>query len=151
MGRKIVTDTNAQESLSRSGAKRAARLAAVQMIYQREFGQELHTGLHLEDGDSMAAPDAELLQTIIETANDRRADIDGILTKALDADWPLERLEQILRAILRAGVGELLQSPKTPAALLITDYVDVAHAFFAGKEPGLVNAVLDRIARIVRT
>ncbi len=133
-----------------SAARRAARLAAVQTLYQQEYGQELNVGLHLEDGDIVAPPDAALMQKIILTATTRRDDIDEILGKSLDPAWPVARLELVLRAILRAGTGEILENPQVPTAFLITDYVDVAHAFFAGKEPGLVNAVLDRIAKLVR-
>lgn len=136
---------------SQSAARRAARLAAVQTLYQQEYGQELKIGLHLDEGHVMAAPDNGLMQKIVQTAVDRRNDIDDILGKTLDPDWPVARLELVLRAILRAGVGEILENPKAPIAFVITDYVDVAHAFFAGKEPGLVNAVLDRVAKLVRS
>lgn len=132
-------------------AKRAARLAAVQTLYQMEYGQELNLGLHLEEGEVATAHHNGLMKEIILTVKDRQTTIDEILSKSLDTEWPLERLEVVLRAILRAGVAELILSTKTPAALLICDYVDVAHAFFAGKEPGLVNAVLDRVAKLVRT
>lgn len=135
---------------SQSGARRAARLAAVQTLYQQEYGQELKTGLHLDEGHVVAAPDGVLMDKIVQTVTARRADIDEILGKSLDPAWPVARLELVLRAILRAGTGEILENPQTPTAFLITDYVDVAHAFFAGKEPGLVNAVLDKIAKLVR-
>lgn len=132
-------------------AKRAARMAAVQMLYQMEFGQERREGLHLEDGAQATAPHNGLMKEIVLAVRERQAVVDEILARALDAEWSLERLEVVLRAILRAGVAELIMSGKTPTALLITDYVDVTHAFFAGKEPGLVNAVLDRVAKLVRT
>ncbi|MEJ0063621.1 MAG: transcription antitermination factor NusB [Alphaproteobacteria bacterium] len=136
---------------SASGARRAARLAAVQALYQMEYGQERHEGLHLDDGGGdVAAPDGAVLAAIVRTAQERRADIDEILTKSLSPEWPLARLDSVLRAVLRAGVAELLHDGATPAAILMTDYVDVAHAFFGGKEPGLVNAVLDKVAKILR-
>lgn len=138
------------EKFALSAARRAARLAAVQTLYQKEYEQELKAGLHFDEGDEAPKLDTDLLERIVRSVADRRADIDSLLSGALDPEWPLERLELILRAILRAGVGELLENPATPAPLLITDYVDVAHAFFAGKEPGLVNAVLDKIAKRVR-
>lgn len=147
-GRRTTEDAGGK--YAHSGPRRAARLAAVQTLYQQEYGQELNAGLHLEDGQEAAPPDEALLQQIVQSVADRRADIDAMLAQALDKAWPIERLEVILRAILRAGVGELLDNAAMPAPLLITDYVDVAHAFFAGKEPGLVNAVLDRVAKLVR-
>ncbi|MGB4101327.1 MAG: transcription antitermination factor NusB [Alphaproteobacteria bacterium] len=145
-----MTQVETTSAPSQSGARRAARLAAVQTLYQQEYGQELKVGLHLDEGHAMADPDVVLMQKIIQTATQRRDDIDAILVKSLDPAWPIARLELVLRAILRAGAGEILENPHVPTAFLITDYVDVAHAFFAGKEPGLVNAVLDRIAKLVR-
>ena len=68
----------------------------------------------------------------------------------LTPDWPLERLESVLRAILRAGAYELLARPDVPAPVVISEYLEIGHAFFAGKEPGLVNGVLDRLARTLR-
>ncbi len=132
-------------------ARRAARLAAVQTLYQIEYGQELSDGMHLDEGQEGHKFHNGLMKEILLTVQDRRTVIDEILSGSLDTEWSLERLEVILRAILRAGVAELIMSTKTPTALLISDYVDVAHAFFGGKEPGLVNAVLDRVAKKVRT
>lgn len=131
-------------------AKRTARLAAVQALYQMEYGQERRDGLHLEDGEQAAKPHRGLMLDIILAVQDRQATIDEILAKSLDAEWNLDRLERVLRSILRAGVAELLTNTRTPAPILISDYVDVAHAFFGGKEPGLVNAVLDRAAKLLR-
>ncbi len=139
------------QSSTAGDAKRSARLAAVQTLYQMEYGQERREGVHLEEGEQVATPHNGLMKEIVFTVSDRGATIDDILRRSLDSEWPLERLEVVLRAILRAGVAELLLSSKTPAPILISDYVDVAHAFFAGKEPGLVNAVLDRVAKLVRS
>ena len=131
-------------------AKRTARLAAVQALYQMEYGQERSDGLHLEEGEHAAKPHRGLMQDIILCVQDRQVTIDEILTKSLDADWSLDRLERVLRSILRAGVAELLMNARTPVPILISDYIDVTHAFFGGKEPGLVNAVLDRAAKLLR-
>ena len=68
----------------------------------------------------------------------------------LDGEWTVERLEVLLRAILRAGTYELAERLDVPAETVINEYVDVAHAFFAGREPGLANAVLDKVARALR-
>ena len=76
----------------------------------------------------------------------RQEELDRVIAEALTPDWPLERLERVLRAILRAGAYELLARPDVPAAVVISEYLDIGHAFFAGKEPGLINGVLDRLA-----
>jgi N utilization substance protein B len=114
----------------------------------REFaryrlGQEI-------DGDRLGEADEPLFADIIRGTVSRRRDIDGMLRDALSAEWPLDRLETILRAILRAGAYELLARADVPARVVVNEYIDVAHAFFAGREPSLVNGVLDRLARMVR-
>ena len=76
--------------------------------------------------------------------------IDQQVDAALSAGWPLKRVEAVLRAILRAGAYELLFRKDVPARVVITEYVDVAHGFYGDDEPGLVNAVLDTLAREVR-
>ncbi len=136
--------------------KSAARLAATQALYQMEMiGTRVDVAirefvekrvLREEAGEF----DTELFGEIVRGVNERMGDIDAILGGALDAKWPLERLEKILKAILRAGVSELLQS-KTDSGIIINDYVNVAHDFFAGKEPALVNAILDKVAKTVRS
>ena len=74
--------------------------------------------------------------------------IDPVVRDALTEDWPLSRLDGTLRAVLRAGAWELLHRKDVPVPVIVTEYVDVAHAFFdEGEEPRMVNAVLDRIAR----
>ncbi|MCJ2125773.1 transcription antitermination factor NusB [Methylobacterium sp. J-077] len=83
------------------------------------------------------------------TVEEQRA-IDQKLDQALAQGWPLRRIEIVLRAILRAGAYELLFRPDVPAPAAISEYVDVAHSFYTADEPGLVNAVLDRVAREVR-
>lgn len=135
----------------------AARLASVQAAYQMEvtgakadtvLGEFVKHRLGVElDGDEMVDPDRELFGRIVRGIAARSADIDGIVDGALDPPWTINRLELLLRAVLRAGVWELLENRDAAAAVVIADYVDVAHAFFGGKEPGLVNAVLDRASR----
>jgi N utilization substance protein B len=73
-----------------------------------------------------------------------------MLASCLDATWPVERLELIMRAILRAGAFELLVHVDTHPRIIISEYVDVSHAFFAGREPAMVNGVLDKLARAIR-
>jgi transcription antitermination protein NusB len=100
--------------------------------------------------ETFGEADERLFAELVEGAAARREDIDRGISSALTPDWPLERLEIILRAILRVAVYELLARPEVPARVIISEYLDIAHAFFAGKEPGLVNGVLDRLARTVR-
>lgn len=154
-----------------SGRRRsAARLAAVQALYQvdvtaadvdtviKDFRQRGMGGhAFADDPDTerevsvpLVEPDFELMAAIVGGVTRRREDLDGILAGALSADWTPERLELIVRAILRAGAFELLERGDVPLRVVITEYVDVAHAFYGGPEPGLVNAVLDRIGRLVR-
>lgn len=153
--------TRGQVSENPGPSKRSlARLAAVQALYQIEltgaepaavvaefaahrFGREI-------DGDRYAEADGAFFSDLVGGGSERRADIDGAISAALPADWPLERLESVLRAILRAGAYELLARRDVPARVAINEYVEIAHAFFSGKEPGMVNGVLDRLARTLR-
>ncbi len=145
----------------RSGNKRSAsRLAAVQALYQVEMtdiapnvvvveyvkhrlGQEI-------DGDEFLAADATLFEELVQGTVAHRAELDALIVPVLAADWPLERLEMILRAILRVASFELAHRIDVPVKVVITEYVDIAHAFFAGKEPGLINGVLDKLGRQLR-
>ncbi|MDE1147906.1 MAG: transcription antitermination factor NusB [Azospirillaceae bacterium] len=144
---------------SAKARRSAARLNAVQALYQVELtdisaeaviteygkyrlGQEL-------DGDRYVTADGDLFAAIVRGATARQHEIDPVLVQALDRQH-LDRLELLLRAILRAGAWELLAGGDTAARIVINDYIDVAHGFFAGKEPGMINGVLDRVARIVR-
>lgn len=146
------------------GAKRsAARLAAVQALYQidltnadpnavvAEFRE--HRLGHADPTDE-ARPateaDAELFAKIVVGASSRRAELDGMIAPALAEGWTLVRIDMVLRAMLRAGAFELLALANVPARVVINEYVNVAHMFFAGKEPGFVNGVLDRLARRLR-
>ena len=73
-----------------------------------------------------------------------------MIRNALSEDWPLSRLDSTLRAIMRAGVYELMKRADVPVAVIVSEYVDIAKAFYEDEEPKLVNAVLDRVARQVR-
>ncbi len=142
----------------------AARLAAAQALYQMELVTTrpdtiirdfLEKKMPNETGDNeIALPqdfEGPLFSAIVRNAISRKADIDGMLQTSLDAKWPFDRLEKLLRAILRAGTAELLEHGTIDTGIIINDYVNVAHGFFAGKEPALVNAVLDRIAKQLRS
>lgn len=100
-----------------------------------------------EERNDLPKPDPAMLTRLVEGAAAHGDQLDEALGAALSGDLTLPRLEVLLRVILRAGAFELLMCPDVPPRVAINDYVDVAHAFYAGKEPAIVNAVLDRIAR----
>ncbi|MBE7249002.1 MAG: transcription antitermination factor NusB [Actinomycetospora chiangmaiensis] len=137
-----------------------ARLAVVQALYEMDISgkgvldavAEFEAHWIGREVDGIAHPPAEtaffrdLLRGVVE---EQRA-IDPQLDDALSQGWPLRRIETVLRAILRAGAYELMFRPDVPARAAISQYVDVTHSFYSADEPGLVNAVLDRLARQVR-
>jgi N utilization substance protein B len=133
-----------------------ARLAAMQALYQIDLGggavdtviAELRERGGEEEGFGEA--DDALFVDIVRGAIARRGELDPALNDALAPDWTLGRLEAVLRAVLRAGAYELMARLEIPARVVLNEYVDLAHAFFAGKEPGLVNGVLDRLAHRLR-
>ena len=147
----------------------SARLAAVQALYEidmtgvsadpvlHEFLKDRwksRPGMTEEDEESLpdlAPPDCALLAEIIRGVSAKRDDLDGIIGPALSSEWTVDRLEFILRATLRAGTFELLSMAEVPAKVIINEYVNVAKAFFDDNKPGLVNGVLDKIARVLRT
>ncbi|GGF28592.1 N utilization substance protein B [Aliidongia dinghuensis] len=146
---------------AKGGNKRsAARLGAVQALYQIEMTEASAAAVVVEyvkhrlgqeiDGDKFVPADATLFEELVQGAVRQQAELDGIIQPALSAEWPLDRLEMILRAILRVATFELAHRIDVPVRVVITEYVDIAHAFFTGKEPGLINGVLDRLGRQLR-
>lgn len=140
--------------------RRAARLAAVQALYELAVSggdvediiidyRNHRQGATIE-GNTFAATDPDLFADVVRGAIRRRGEIERHIRAALTPSWPFERLETILKDVLICGVYELMLRPDVPARVIINEYLEVAHAFFAGEEPGLVNAVLDRIARGLR-
>ena len=107
------------------------------------LGQEI-------DGDTTARPTPPGSAPSSPASCASQKTIDPVIRQALTEDWPLSRLDSTLRAILRAGVFELMERADVPVAVIVSEYVDIAKAFFEEDEPKLVNAVLDRIARRVR-
>lgn len=139
-------------------ARSAARLGAVQALYQMDLaatdvGEVLAqfssraAGDNFDNGDCGEA-DFRHLREVVEGAVREQALLDPALDKILDKDWPLHRLDSTVRAILRAGAYELAFMEKVPARVAISEYVDVADAFFeGGDEPRFVNGVLNTLAR----
>ena len=147
----------------RLGGRRrtVARLAAVQALYQLELNPELDAQAVVRefaryrfdqeiDGDQLAEADAAFFADIVRGVSADQERLDSDISTALVEDWPLNRLDAVLRAILRAGVWELAHRPDIPARVSISEYIAIAHAFFTGKEPGLANGVLDRLGRSLR-
>jgi transcription antitermination protein NusB len=139
----------------------AARLAAVQALYQMDLTQkglndiirefERHwMGKEIE-GDQYKPTDAALFRIIVQGVIDHQKFIDPTVDEMLAKGWPLKRIENVMRAILRAGAFELIKSLDVPVKVVISEYVDIARAFFEKEETAMVNAVLDRLARDVRS
>ena len=136
--------------------KSASRLYAVQALFQMESsGQtvedvvrefETHRFGAVYDGDEMAEGDVDHFRAVVGHAVNWQAKIDQLTDRALVAKWPIDRIDPVLRALFRAAGGEMVEMP-TPPKVVITEYVDVAKAFFPeGKEAKFVNAVLDHMA-----
>ena len=146
---------------TRSRSRSAARLAAVQALYQQEMEgtpvarllKEFHDhrlGATVEDEQYHEA-ERDFFDDIVTGVEARRADLDRLIAGRLAEGWSLERLDRPMRAILRAGVYELLARPDVPVGSVISEYVDVAHAFYDKRESGFVNGLLDAIAKATRS
>lgn len=138
----------------------AARLAAVQALYQMELGGATVPDILAEfqthrlgkeiDGEQYRDADGAFFREIVTGVVDDQRVLDPAIDAALAADWPLARIDATLRAILRSGAFELAHRSDVPGRVVITEYVDVAKAFFEGEVPAMVNAVLDALARRLR-
>ncbi len=141
-------------------ARRAARYAAVQALYQLEVTDSdveavlqeflLHRLDDEVDGLRIAEMDRELFERLLRGVREERDDLDNMLAAALAEGWHVERLEALLRVIMRVGIYELDHRRDLPARATISEYLDLAHGFFTEREPALVNGVLDSIARSLR-
>ena len=159
----------AQERTGRQDGKRprtASRVAAVQALFQSEqAGETAETVIDQfvrhrlgelpdrEDGfDEGRVPDAHvpLFARIVRTAVEQQDRLDGLIVAGLPPEWPMARLDPVLRALLRAGGAELSMPDGPPSRVVINEYLDVAHGFFDGDEPRMVNGMLDRLARDLR-
>lgn len=137
--------------------KSAARLYAVQALFQMEHSQQSADKVRVEfedhrfgavyDGEEMAEGDVDLFRSLLDRAVNWQARIDKMTDRGLVAKWPIARIDPTLRALFRAAGAELVEGD-TPPKVVINEYVDVAKAFFPdGREPKFVNAVLDHMAR----
>ena len=146
--------------MSNAKARPAARLAAVQALYQHAMEgtplasllDEFHRhrlGAEIE-GDQYVEADVAFFDGVVQGVAARREEIDALLGERLAEGWKLERLDKTMLQILRAGAWELMARADVPTATAISEYVDVAHAFFEAREAKFVNGVLDAVAKAVR-
>jgi len=155
-----MTAPNAKRDKRGDIARSRARLATVQALYQmdlaetdlieviEEFRQPRLSGS--ADGTSMADADQEHFAQVLRGVVKRQREIDPLIDQQLATGWRLARIDSIVRAILRAATFELIELPDVPARVVISEYIEVARAFFEGDEPKLVNGVLDQLARKLR-
>ncbi|AKH42074.1 hypothetical protein WYH_01026 [Croceibacterium atlanticum] len=145
---------------ARSRSRSAARLAAVQALYQRQMESislprlldEFHQhrlGREIEDAQ-YADAEVAFFDDIVSGVDARLEEIDTVLSERLSEGWSLKRLDKTMLQILRAGAYELLARADVPVGTAISEYVDVAHAFFDEREAKFVNGVLDGVAKAVR-
>jgi N utilization substance protein B len=155
-----VADRDARPS--GGGRRRSlARLAAVQALYQLALNPELDPEIVIAefvqhrlgreiDGDIYGEADEALFADIVRGTAAQRERLDETIAAALSEEWPLRRLETILRLILEAAAYELACRRDIPPRVTLAEYIAIAHAFFDGKEPGLANGVLHHLARALR-
>ena len=146
--------------MARGEKRSAARLAAVQALYQMDLAGtplpdtlaqfESHWLGQEVDGEEYKPAEAAFFRDLVTGVLKEQRALDPLIDKTLQAGWPLKRVEAIMRAILRSGAFELGKRRDVPVKVVITEYVDIAHAFLDRDEAGMINAVLDAIARTVR-
>lgn len=146
--------------MSRRELRSAARLAAVQALYQMDVAKtgineilaefESHWIGQEVEGDRYKPAELAFFRNILEGVLAEQGEVDVLVDRALQQGWPLHRIEAVLRAILRAGAYELRSRKDVPARVAIVEYTDIAGAFFEGEEVGMVNAVLDSLGRRLR-
>ena len=145
---------------ARSRSRSAARLAAVQALYQQEMEgtpiarllREFHEhrlGATIEDATYVEA-EQSFFDDVVAGVDSRRGEIDEVIARKLAEGWSFDRLDRPMRAILRAGTYELLARKDVPVGSVISEYVDVAHAFYDKRESGFVNGLLDAVAKEAR-
>ena len=137
---------------SQADARHAARLGAVQALYQMEMSGDGAEEVAAEFAEHRfaelpATPDGEFFHAVVNGVPQHQVEIDRAIAGALSEKWKLERVDSILRAILRCAVFELVARRDVPAKVVIDESVAVSGAFFGGDEPGVVKAALDTLAR----
>ncbi|MEZ0496171.1 transcription antitermination factor NusB [Sphingomonas sp. IW22] len=148
------------KSRTRTQARAAARLAAVQALYQREMeGTAIPTLLHefhqhrlgatIEDAEYHDA-DVMFFDDLVNGTTTRLHEIDALIAGRLASGWSLDRLDKPMRQILRCGTYELIARPDVPVGAVISEYLDVTDAFYDRREKGFVNGLLDGVAKEVR-
>jgi N utilization substance protein B len=155
-----MSNQDAERPAKTANQRGAARLAAVQALYQMDIGgsgvlevvaeYEAHRLGQELDGETYLKADPSWFRSIVAGVVREQTKLDPLIGSALQDDWALSRLDSTVRAILRAGTFELLERKDVPVPVIVTEYVEIAHAFFEDDEPKLVNAVLDRIAKQLR-
>jgi N utilization substance protein B len=155
-----MTSDGGPKDERKANRRGAARLAAVQALYQMDIAGtglndilaefESHwIGREVEGAQYLPAEAAFFRDVVSGVVREQRS-LDPLLDKVLAEGWPLKRIETILRAVLRAGAYELGHRTDVPARVVVSEYVDVANAFVDREETGMVNAVLDHLARKLR-
>jgi len=139
--------------------RRAARTAAIQALYQMDVSTEPtnvvikqfldHRFGHSEE-PGMIEADEPYFEDVVRGVVQFQDDVDVAIKEKLPEKWPLRRLDMTLRATLRCAVYEIMRRPDVPALVVISEYVKIASDFFDGKEPGMVNGVVENIAKDVR-
>ncbi len=146
--------------MARAEERAAARLAAVQALYEMDVTGKTLPDVFAEfetywigreiEGDQYNAAELKLFRSILDGVIADQAPLDRTIDKTLVDSWPLARVDSVMRAILRGGAYELKARKDIPARVVIKEYVDVAGAFFGREESGMINAVLDGMARLWR-
>ena len=152
-----ATNESGERKANRRGA---ARIAAVQALYQMDIAGtgvadilaqfESHWIGREVEGEQYLPAEAAYFRDLVNGVIADQRTLDPMIDAALQGSWPLKRIETIIRAVLRAGAFELDKKPDVPARVVVSEYADIAHAFVEREEVGMVNAVLDQLARNLR-
>ena len=152
--------SKAGSDLKKANRRGAARLAAVQALYQMDIAGAGLNDIFAEfeshwlgsevEGETYLPAEAAFFRDVVSGVVRDQKKLDPLVDDALAKGWPLKRIDSIIRAVMRAGAYELEHRKDVPARVVVTEYVDVANAFVDREETGMVNAVLDQLARRFR-
>lgn len=156
-----MSERERDKEIKPANQRGVARLAAVQALYQMDMSGQAVSEILADyaahrlgseiDGEQYRDADFDWFKMIVSGVVEHQRALDPEIHQMLTDDWPLSRVDSILRAVLRAGAFELAERKDVPVPVIINEYVDIARAFFEeDEEPKLVNAVLDRLARRLR-